>query len=617
MKTQNEWKSRAKTTEKKQRDRTNAAIVSIEKDIYKNENKENKRQHTLENFFNPILGKKSHYPGKAKSPNEKRFHDLIQPIMRFKPRLDIERIVDEVNKHNYGRADRSIIDKHLSKLDSNNLIILNNSSETDNLDESMEHYLKYINSQNRIAIMKMIKNKTLDKIVKQFKKEERDQKIINDNFENNNGNSDRKNYSQNQKKNDNNNKHEKNIKTSKVNFIDKSCAKDILKELHTKTYFNATNIIASNSKITSIKESFKNSKNEDFTNKNLKNFLSDKNTKPSQASSSSNNSFSSKPKNIRQPNKNLGNKEFKKQDSTSNSKKENLIFSANKKKDYVNSLLENTSKLKTKTNNHNYLDNNKKRFNKTEINFFCANKINLATYQSKHNLVENVISRFKNTFNIEKDNTNQNDFDENPLLYNPNFNNLRKKQIQAEEFEEEKLEYLKKLALTQNKKLNTKRINNLTRYNLDKNANVKKPGKEKEGILDDSDQDLLEINNELKNSFINQNNKNISSNIGNGNANCNESYNNEKSSMTKGNLRKNQIQNDNFFGNSNNLKGTYSPNGENVIKINELAKTVVGKCNFVMKKHKNNNTKLTIGNGKLMITSGLSVNDFIKKFNLK
>lgn len=574
------------------------------------------------------MKKKSDSPIKnAKSPNEKRFHDLIQPIMRFKPRLDLERILEEVNKNNYGRADRSIIEKQLSKFDSNNLIVLNNS-ETENLDESMEHYLKYINSQNRIAIMKMIQDKTLDKIVKQFKKEEKDQKIINDNFESNkDGNTDRKkNYSNKIKKEKENQnaKQDKKMKSSKFNFVDKSCAKDILKELHIKTYFNATNIIASDSKLTNIKESIKILHNEErlnnkdfenksngfnFQNKGLKKFLVEKQTKSFQDQTSSNNSFNSKMKIPVQANLNVDNQEIKKRNFTAYTKNMKLNSGPTNKKDLTNTLPENTSD--EKINNNDHLESNKKNFNKSENNFFRATKINRVTYQSKNNIVENVISKFKNTFSSEKDQGNQ-DFEENALLYNPNFNHLRKKQKKAEDCDNEKLDYLKKLAFAQNKKLTNKRFNNLARHHLERNVNQKKAEKEKEkeGNLNDSDEDLLEINNELKNSFKNHSSKN---NKEKGNPNINISFSNEKSSKQKSNLRRNEK----FFNSSNNLKGIYSPNGENVIKIDDLAKVVVDKCNFVMKKHKNNNIKLASGNGKLMITSGLSVNDFIKRFNFK
>lgn len=634
MKSQNEWKRRAKTTEKTHRENklSNNAIVTAYNAFFdKAQNKDFNKQQTLEQFFNPILKKNSDSLNKKiKSPNEKRFHDFIQPIMRFKPRLDLERIVDEVNKNNFGRADRSIVDKHLSKLDSNNLIVLNSSSESQNLDESMEHYLKYVNSQNRIAIMKMIENKTLDKIVKQFKKEERDQKIINDNFEINNkdGNTEGNNcQSKNKIFRESKNKNliyqeNKEIKSKKKNFIDKSCAKDILKELHTKTYFNATNIIAKDMKLTIIKENLKNTKNEEnlnkkeFYNKNLKNFLSDKNIKPSQAHSV-NDSFSSKPKQSQSKINNLM--------QTSDLKKNDLNFKANKNnKDSLNSHVTNTcddQKINNNTNNYNINNekknnnSNKKTFNKTDNNFSRTNKINYASYQSKNNIVENVISKFKNTFSIEKDNENK-EFDENPLLYNPNFNQLRKKQIQTEEFDSDKLDYLKKLALSHNKKHNSKRFNNLARHNNDRNSISKKA--EKEGNLNDSDEDLLEIKNELKNSFNNHGNKNVNNNYsGNNNNDANLSFSNEKNFKQKINLRKNEIGKFNFLSSSKNTKGMYSPNGETVIKITDLAKNVVDKCNFNMKKHKNNNTKLSTGNGKLMITSGLSVRDFMEKFNLK
>lgn len=626
MKTQNEWQRRAKTTDKKQR-QSNFDPFSSNEAVAKDQYQQKSKQHTLEQFFGPIMKRKSDSPKKTKTPNEKRFHDFIQPIMRFKPRLDLERILDEVNKHNYGRADRSILDKQLLKFDSNNLIVLNSSSEADKLDESMEHYLKYINSQNRIAIMKMIQDKTLDKIVKQFKKEEKDQKIINDNFENiKDGNTDRKNYSKNKKKAkyknkiNNDNLQEKKSKLNKFNYIDKSCAKDILKELHTKTYFNAANIIASNSKLIDIMESVKTLKieeqlnNKDYEksngfkkfNKNLKYSMLEKNTKSSQ-DESSNNSFNTKTKLPQQNILNLGNNEKKK--NSCDKQKINLILNTKNKKDSLKTKTEDSDE---KTNIDNYLDAVKKNLNNTDNNFFKASKIKTAIYKSKHSILEKVISKFKNNFYPAKDDENQ-DFDENPLLYNPNFNHLRKKQTKAEEFNQEKLEYLRSLAFIENKKFHAKRFNNLSRYNIERNADDKKPEKEKESEnLNDSDQDLLEINNELKNSLINHSNKN--NNNSGSNPNCNISFKNEKSPKIN---KRNEKENDNIFGISNNFKDIYSPNGETVIKINDLAKVVVDKCNFVTKKHKNNNTKLATGNGKLMITSGLSVKDFIKKFNLK
>ena len=51
--------------------------------------------------------------------------------------------------------------------------------------------------------------------------------------------------------------------------------------------------------------------------------------------------------------------------------------------------------------------------------------------------------------------------------------------------------------------------------------------------------------------------------------------------------------------------------------MNKLGKIILQKCHFVNNKFYNNdNNKLQKGNGKLMITNGLSINEFIDKFSL-
>ena len=47
-----------------------------------------------------------------------------------------------------------------------------------------------------------------------------------------------------------------------------------------------------------------------------------------------------------------------------------------------------------------------------------------------------------------------------------------------------------------------------------------------------------------------------------------------------------------------------------------ISKVILKKCNFTHEKNKNNNKSLKTGEGKLMITSGLSVNDFVEKYHL-
>ena len=47
-----------------------------------------------------------------------------------------------------------------------------------------------------------------------------------------------------------------------------------------------------------------------------------------------------------------------------------------------------------------------------------------------------------------------------------------------------------------------------------------------------------------------------------------------------------------------------------------LSKVVLKKCNFTHEKNKNNNVIHKTGDGKLMITSGLTIKDFIEKYHL-
>lgn len=47
-----------------------------------------------------------------------------------------------------------------------------------------------------------------------------------------------------------------------------------------------------------------------------------------------------------------------------------------------------------------------------------------------------------------------------------------------------------------------------------------------------------------------------------------------------------------------------------------IAKNVLSKCNIMHKKHLNSNHNLKAGEGKLMMTNGMSINDFLLKYNL-
>ncbi len=51
--------------------------------------------------------------------------------------------------------------------------------------------------------------------------------------------------------------------------------------------------------------------------------------------------------------------------------------------------------------------------------------------------------------------------------------------------------------------------------------------------------------------------------------------------------------------------------------MNVIAVKILNKCNLTKEKNENNNKKLKSGEGKLMITNGLSINEFEKKLGFK
>lgn len=52
-------------------------------------------------------------------------------------------------------------------------------------------------------------------------------------------------------------------------------------------------------------------------------------------------------------------------------------------------------------------------------------------------------------------------------------------------------------------------------------------------------------------------------------------------------------------------------------QISVIANKILNKCNITKEKNENNNKKLKSGEGKLMITNGLSIKEFEKKLGLK
>jgi hypothetical protein len=53
---------------------------------------------------------------------------------------------------------------------------------------------------------------------------------------------------------------------------------------------------------------------------------------------------------------------------------------------------------------------------------------------------------------------------------------------------------------------------------------------------------------------------------------------------------------------------------DNFNQINNVSIRVLHNCNIWKHKNKNNNKMLKSGEGKLMMTNGVSINDFMKKY---
>ncbi len=51
--------------------------------------------------------------------------------------------------------------------------------------------------------------------------------------------------------------------------------------------------------------------------------------------------------------------------------------------------------------------------------------------------------------------------------------------------------------------------------------------------------------------------------------------------------------------------------------IDQISKKVLKNCNFFHEKNNKNNSSLVVGNGKLSITGGMKLKDFVKKYKLK
>lgn len=51
--------------------------------------------------------------------------------------------------------------------------------------------------------------------------------------------------------------------------------------------------------------------------------------------------------------------------------------------------------------------------------------------------------------------------------------------------------------------------------------------------------------------------------------------------------------------------------------MDEIAKYILKKCNYIHDKNKKHEATVKAGEGKLMITGGMTVSEFLKKYNFK
>ena len=86
--------------------------IKIKNKVKNNNNNNNNKLHKSSSL--PILLKE-----KKKNIPTKKITRYVQPVMRFKPRTDLERIYDSVNLNYYGSINRKIVDRQLKYLDLN------------------------------------------------------------------------------------------------------------------------------------------------------------------------------------------------------------------------------------------------------------------------------------------------------------------------------------------------------------------------------------------------------------------------------------------------------------------------------------------------------------------
>ena len=70
-----------------------------------------------------------------------------------------------------------------------------------------------------------------------------------------------------------------------------------------------------------------------------------------------------------------------------------------------------------------------------------------------------------------------------------------------------------------------------------------------------------------------------------------------------------------LYGNANQIIKVNGVNYNTSTQLNQLVKVILNKCNVIHNISKHNQTSISPGNGKLMITNGLTLKQFESKYN--
>jgi hypothetical protein len=208
--------------------------------------------------------------------------------MRFKPRFDMERLLECINENNYGKMDKNFFERVKKEYD-NSIKRINNDLLEKNDKVEMENYEQYVNfvkNTNKFSILRGIKNKNLDTI---YQKNEKLNKKQSDSAQKTPINNKYKPIKLNKNKNNNTkieNEDELNddnfsdiaMKKNSLNKFIKIHSKSLLSDLHLKTHFKATCVLANNTRqeilnknknknrISPIKADYENNSNDMNTN---------------------------------------------------------------------------------------------------------------------------------------------------------------------------------------------------------------------------------------------------------------------------------------------------------------------------------------------------------------